>query len=399
MRYFKFISLSISLICVLVSTKTSAQNNTSSWPTYSIPNVCSFQIPTTMEVRSDESVHSQFIKAVHNSSFYEMLCKDCDVFFEESNIIIQPKGLNSNPSTDEYRLAADSYARILMKFSYFDELSQEDLLGITPSELMIADSIFYSETKREIECMVDHFPICSGAFKWFPLRVESYSNLIALVAEYNRPGIEGETRVREYKFFYNKKYFRIITSYKLREETKYKEDFRTFMKLLKIETGAKTGKGQNTTSIPGLFSSDEYHIRFEYDKKRFSEVKKQNSTSHCFFKMESKEGSQILFSAWDQGSSTDNLSIYDYDIVSEILQMEKDQKLDVIKSCEKVKLGNTNALKCIYRNNVYGTEYIYTTYRAYYKNYFYTFDFHVLSSEYQNNKSIVDELIKGLKFN
>ena len=352
-----------------------------------------------MEVRSDESIHGKFVKAVHQSSLFEMICDECDLFFEEATIVIQPKGLNNDPKTDEYKSAADSYARIIMKFSYSDDFSQKDLAGITPSELMIIDSVWSIEAKREIECLTDIFSNTSGSFKWFPLRAELHSGLIALVTEYNRPGIDGETRVRDYKFFYDKKFLNVITSYKTEEEAKFKEDFRTFMKLLKIETGTKPDKGQNATSTHGLFSSDEYHIRFEYDKKRFSEVKKQNTTSHCFFKMESKEGSQILFSAWDQGGSTDKLSIYDYDIVSKILQMEKDQNLEVIKSCEKIKHGDVNALKCIYRNNVYGTEYIYTTYRAYYKNYFYTFDFHILSSEYQNNKGIVDELIKGLKFN
>lgn len=38
------------------------------WETYSIPEVCSFAIPNTLEVRSNESFYGKFVKAMYQSS-------------------------------------------------------------------------------------------------------------------------------------------------------------------------------------------------------------------------------------------------------------------------------------------------------------------------------------------
>ena len=230
--------LYIAIIIALITLQVNAQSNTKDWITYSIPNACTFKIPPTMEVRSDESLHSRFIKAVHQSGLYEMLCDNCDLYFDEATIIIQSKGLNSDPGTDAYKAAADSYARILMKFSYSD-FTQDDVVGLKPSELMELDTMWRNEAKQGIDCLSDYFTNVTGTFKWFPLRLETYSGTTALVTEYNRQGTGGETRVREYKFFFNKKFLRITTSYKLSEEAKYKDDFRSFMKLLNIITTEK----------------------------------------------------------------------------------------------------------------------------------------------------------------
>ena len=80
-------------------------------------------------------------------------------------------------------------------------------------------------------------------------------------------------------------------------------------------------------------------------------------------------------------------------------QQDKTTLKNIVKSCDKVSIGHIKALKSMAINNVYGTKYVYTTYRLFYKNRFYTIDFHIPESIYNKDKSIVDELIKGLKFN
>lgn len=79
-----------------------AQSNSTDWETYSIPNVCSFKVPPTMEVRLPDSFFGRFVKSVHQSSFYEMICNECDLFFEEAQIVLQPKGLNGDPFSNEF---------------------------------------------------------------------------------------------------------------------------------------------------------------------------------------------------------------------------------------------------------------------------------------------------------
>ena len=83
-----------------------------------------------------------------------------------------------------------------------------------------------------------------------------------------------------------------------------------------------------------------------------------------------------------------------------VLEMKQHDKSleNLIVNCEKLKIGNTEALMSRAINNVYGTRFVYTTYRVYYKNRLYTFDFHIPETVFYNDKNIVNELIKGLRF-
>lgn len=387
--------LAVFLLTITIN-KSHAQSIPSGWETYSIPGVCSFAIPNTMEVRLEDSFQGRFVKSIHQSSFFEMLCNECDLFFEEAKLVLQPKGMNSDPFSDEYRDANNSYGRIIFKFSYNDILSQEDIRDAAPSELSILDTMWRNEVKKGLECMGQYYTDFTGSFKWYPLRKENYSDLSALVTEYDRPGTGAETHVREYKFFYSGRFLRITTSYNLSQEEKYREYFKIFMQLMKIETDGVPGKAKQ--SQKGMFKSDEYHISFAYNPGIYTEVKRQNNSSHCFFKLESSDGSFILFSAWDMEVSNDDISIHDNEVVEEMKQHDKSLE-NLITNCEKLKIGNTEALMSRAINNVYGTRFVYTTYRAYYKNRLYTFDFHIPETIFKKDKNIVNELIKGLQFN
>ena len=353
-----------------------------------------------MEVRLDDSFHGRFVKSVHQSSFYEMLCNECDLFLEEAKLVLQPKGLNSDPFSDEYREANNSYGRIIFRFSYEDVLLQEDIKDATPSELRILDTIWRNEIKEGLECLGKYNPGFTGSFKWYPLRKEKYSNLFALVTEYDRPGTGAETHVREYKFFYKGKYMVITTSYNVKKEAKYKDDFKTFMQLLKIEANVKPSPSQTVSTNKGVYSSDEFHFRYTYDKTKYSIKPKQNKASHCFCKLESIEGfNVILFSAWDAGDESLELSLYDEDVVADMKQRDRECCSDgrqLVKSCEKVKIGKTEALLTLFYYDLLGVRYVHTTYRAYHKGRLYTFDFHIPKSEY--DKNIVNELVKGVEF-
>lgn len=371
-----------------------AQSNLTNWETYSIPNVCSFKVPPTMEIRLENSFHGRFVKSMHQSSFYEMLCDECDIFLEEAKLVLQPKGLNGDPFSDDYRNANNSYGRIIFRFSYDDILSQNDIKDIDPSELRILDTMWRNEVKEGLECIGQHYSGFTGTFKWYPLRKENYSGLSALVVEYDRPGTGVETHVREYKFFYKDRFLLITTSYNLKQETKYKEDFKTFMKLLSIEANPQTR--QTKQSNNGLYSSEEYHISFTYDPNKFSEVKRRNNSTHCFYKLEANDGSSILFSAWDL-ESAGLIPIHDDEYVNEMKQRDKQLKgVTVIESCEKMMIGNKKALRSIFRMDAMGIEYIYTSYRAYHKDRFYTIDFHIPKAKYK--KQEVENMIKGLQF-
>ena len=389
------IKLGMFVLLVAMTNSLHAQTTPEGWETYSIPGVCSFAIPSTMEVRLEDSFQGRFVKSMYQSSFFEMLCEECDLFLDEAKLVLQPKGLNGDPFSEDFRKANDSYGRIIFQFSYGDYFTQEELADFYPSDLTVIDSAWREDYKAKFECVGEMLSNFTGSFKWYPVRMENYSGLRTWVMEYNGPGLNVETRVREYRFLYEGKALIVTTSYNLKQEAKYKDDFKTFMQLLKIETN----EGRPTLGSRGLFKSDEYHISFSYDPKKFSEVKKQNNASHCFYKLESNNGTTILLSAWDFEESTEGVSIYDEEVVEEMKQRDKTTLNNIVKSCEKTRIGNTEALmsRCI--NNVYGTKYVYTTYRVFYKDRFYTVDFHVPETIFNQDKNTVNELIKGLQFN
>lgn len=384
----------IILLFLMYAYRIYAQSDYSSWETYSIPGVCSFAIPNTMEVRIEDSFHGRFVKSMHQSSFYEMICNECDIFLEEAQMVLQPKGLNSDPFSDEYKKANNNYGRIIIKFAYEDVFTQEDIKDIAPSELRILDTMWRNEVKEGLECINKYYTGFTGSFNWYPLRKENYCGLVALVTEYERPGTGVETHVREYKFFYKGRYVLITTSYNLNQEAKYKDDFKTFMKQLKIE--ANPVSNQNEQNDKGLFISEDYNISFAYDSKKYTEVKRQNRSTHCFYKLETTDGSSVLFSAWDM-ESADLIPIHDDEYVNELKQRDRQMEgVTIIESCEKVMIGNKKALCSIFRMKPMGVEYIYTTYRAYHKDKFYTIDFHIPKEKYK--KQDVDNMIKGLQF-
>lgn len=385
--------LAIFLV-VGATNKLHAQSIPSRWETYSIPGVCSFVIPSTLEVRLPESYIGRFTKAVHQSSFYEMMCEECDLFLEEAKIVMQPKGLNSDPFSDDFRDANNSYGRILIRFSYEDVFSQEDLIDVAPSDLRILDTMWRNEVKEGVECINTYYNGFTGSFKWYPLRKEYYSGLVALVTEYDRPGTGVETHVREYKFFYKGRFMLITTSYNLKQAPKYKEDFETFMRLLKIEVNPETRATKQ--SMNGLFTSEDYHVNFAYDPKIYHEAKRLNKSTHCFCKLETDDRKTILLSAWDI-EGADLIPIHDNEYVDEMKQQDREiEQVTIIESCEKVMIGNKKALRSIFRKNTMGVEYVYTSYRAYHKDRFYTIDFYIPKANYK--KQEVDNMIKELQF-
>ncbi len=365
------------------------------WTTYSIPDVCSFAIPATMEVRSDESVHGKFVKAVHNSSFFEMLCDECDLFYDEAKLVLQPKGLNSDPFSKSYHDASNSYARILFNFAY-SELNQEDVHNITPSDLRELDQQWRQRTKNEIDCIAPYFE-STGQFKWYTTRKKNLAGMTALTFGYDRPGHDGETHVNVYHFYFDQKQITINTSYKIKEESKYKNDFEIFMSCLEIETKPQKRNRRKKQ----VYTSDKYHVSYTYDQTKYNITPKLNSSSHCFCKLSSIDGyNSILLSAWD--GIPDGLSIHTNESIDEM--RTKDQALSssttyLITNCEKVYVDGEEALKSVFVNDVYGIKYVHTTYRVYYKQRLYTIDFHILKTLYDKDEKIADELVKGLKFN
>ena len=110
------------------------------WPSYSFPGVFSISIPPTMEMRNDQSITGKMINAFHDSQIFQMMCDECDIFYEKSQIVFQPLGMNSN-NRQVIADATATYARILFDFGYNDGVSQRNIRKMTSSDFKEYDEI------------------------------------------------------------------------------------------------------------------------------------------------------------------------------------------------------------------------------------------------------------------
>ena len=122
------------------------------WPSYSFPNVFSISIPPTMEMRNDLSITGKMINAFHDSQIFQMMCDECDIFYEKSQIVFQPLGMNSN-NRQIVAEATATYSRILFDFGYNDGVSQRDISKMTRSDFMEYDEIVGKTLNLQCGCL------------------------------------------------------------------------------------------------------------------------------------------------------------------------------------------------------------------------------------------------------
>ncbi len=212
------------------SQRTKGQN--AQWPTYSIPNICSISVPSTMELRDDNSSAGKLFSAI-NPSLYKLLCEGCDVFSDHSKIVFQPEGMNSNSLKDIDR-ATSTYARIIIEFGYNYDVSQEDIKLMTTVDLAEYDDIIGKQYKSEFDYAQQALGK-TGSFVWHPVKREKLGGKYCLILDYDRSGLQGMVKVKKYLFYYNGKEVDITCSYRISEKQKYEKDFEKVIRSIKFE--------------------------------------------------------------------------------------------------------------------------------------------------------------------
>lgn len=204
----------------------------SQWPTYSIPNVCSIMVPPTMELRDDNSNSGKLFSAI-NPVLYKMMCNNCDVFSDQSRIIFQPEGMNSDNPKDIDRATA-TYARIIIEFGYNHDVSQEDVRTMTTADLAEYDEIIQKQYKSEFEYAQQKLGK-TGTLVWHPIKRERIGGKYCIVLDYDRPGLQGMVKVKKYAFYYDGKEADITCSYRISEKQKYEKDFEKVIRSIKFD--------------------------------------------------------------------------------------------------------------------------------------------------------------------
>ena len=202
------------------------------WPSYSFSNVFSISIPPTMEMRNDLSITGKMINAFHDSQIFQLMCEECDIFYEKSQIIFQPLGMNSN-NRQIVAEATATYARILFDFGYNDGVSQRDISRMTRSDFMEYDEIVGKRYQTEYECM-NNFLNSEAKLIWYPSKKLKINGKYCIAIEYDRTGLEGIVKVKKYIFLYDGKEIDVTMSYRGSEKNKYADDFEGVINSFKI---------------------------------------------------------------------------------------------------------------------------------------------------------------------
>ena len=202
------------------------------WPSYSFPNVFSISIPPTMEMRNDLSITGKMINAFHDSQIFQMMCDECDLFYEKSQIVFQPLGMNSN-NCQVVAEATATYAHILFDFGYNDGVSQRDIRKMTRSDFKEYDEIVGKQYQTEYECMND-FLNREARLIWHPSKKMKINGKYCIAIEYDRTGLEGLVNVKKYIFLYDGKEIDVTMSYRASEKEKYAKDFEEVINSFKI---------------------------------------------------------------------------------------------------------------------------------------------------------------------
>lgn len=202
------------------------------WPLYSFPNVFSISIPPTMEMRDDLSITGKMINSLHDSRIFQMMCDECDIFYEKSQIVFQPNGMNSN-NRQEVADAAATYARILFDFGYNEGVGQRDISGMNSLDFKEYDEIVSKQYQTELECM-NGLLNRKTEFIWHPSKKMKVNGKYCIAIEYDRSGEGGLVKVKKYVFLYDGKEIDVTLSYRESEKEKYERDFEEVIRSFKI---------------------------------------------------------------------------------------------------------------------------------------------------------------------
>ena len=183
-------------------------------------------------MRNDLSITGKMIDAFHNSQIFQMMCDECDIFYEKSQIVFQPLGMNSN----DRRVIADAtatYARILFDFGYNEGVSQRDIRRMSSSDFKEYDEVVGKQYQTEFECM-NGFLNDEAKLIWHPSKKLKINGMYCIAIEYDRTGLEGMVKVNKFIFLYDGKEIDVTLSYRESEKEKYEKDFEDVMRSFKI---------------------------------------------------------------------------------------------------------------------------------------------------------------------
>lgn len=189
-----------------------------SWTTVSIPNICEYQIPPTMELQA--GIYREIMNQLHTQVL--------QILDSGKRVVAQQKGLNSMDKD-----ARSRYARVVVEYKPdTDEYAQ--LL----SNPFITDRDFISAIDAEMKSLIIHEAARSTAAglpveitSWDGVQVVAVNGLTSLKATYSR-SIKGKppVSVRSFRIPHNDMILSVTISYRISEANLWESDLDNVIK-------------------------------------------------------------------------------------------------------------------------------------------------------------------------
>lgn len=346
----KKLSPLVVLCCCFTLCYAQQQTLPANWTEYRIPNVCSFAIPPTMELRDMNSQFGKVHKALHESPYWEWVCNECDLFNGDFDLAFQPKGINKMDITEEDPFA--TYARILINFKRIpnNELNQLALAGLTAQDISLFSEYQKSMMEDRLECLDEiRFGNMIGKFEWNPIKIQNIDGLLCLAYDFKRPGRNAQTHVRCYEFYTNNHMIEFIISYNTNDSKLYQQDFDRFINYLKFEDAFKQNRYKTyvVNNNQQTYVSIPHNIKYEYDNTEYQTEKIINAP-HMLLKLQSsKDDTRSITLATFGEFDLTGYHAHHADIVSyfqlydnEMLYSRNGETTTLLESCKKVVIGN-----------------------------------------------------------
>ena len=356
---FRFFIISLCCLFLLCSSKSQAQQTApNNWTEYRIPDVCTFSVPPTMELRDNNSMFGIVHDAIKHSPYWEWVCDECDLFNGNFKLAFQPKGINDMDVMRDDPFA--TYARILISFQRTTEndLTEELLTGLSAQDEKEYSDYVHELFKSKFACVDQymHGEKMIGKFEWNPIQFTTIDGIRCLIYDFNRPGRNAQTHVIDYQFYRGDYFIEFILSYNQNDIKLYKSDLDNFIKYLHFDNTFKQNKYKSPAiSKTTTFKSMVHNVQYTYDPTLF-EQKKINNAPHMLLKLQSTtdDFSGVALAAFNDLDLT-GYHAHHSDVVEYFSEYDNQMKgvhnggfTVVMESCAKVTIGsNIKALRTI----------------------------------------------------
>lgn len=187
-------------------------SSTNMWQMVSMPNVGTFQIPSSMEIQAGtyKEISDNFQRKIQ-------------IPFNEDRVVIQQKRLN------EYnKKAFQSYTRILVETDYGQPGEYENItthIDASPQELQELDSTFRKEVEGSFSTISSTTPMSIKLLSWTPLKIVQINGISMIKLQYTRSINDGQSAlVNLFLVQNNDRMHRIAVSYRQSDANLWKND-------------------------------------------------------------------------------------------------------------------------------------------------------------------------------